>query len=105
MLAKPYRLPIREKFNAPQSITTQYFRILAKSNNLPYNRFGFVISKKVDKRAVVRNRLRRVLSEVVSENTSAENGKDFLFIVKTAFTKEQRGMITDIAQVALKNLL
>ncbi|HPV70704.1 MAG TPA: ribonuclease P protein component [Candidatus Magasanikbacteria bacterium] len=40
-------------------------RVKAAANNLPYSRFGFVISTAVDKRSVVRNRIKRQTREVV----------------------------------------
>lgn len=39
--------------------------VLARDNQEHPSRFSFVVSKKVDKRAVVRNRVRRVLRESV----------------------------------------
>ena len=47
------------------------------------SRFGFVISKKIDKRAVVRNRIKRLLREVVRENLEKiPDGFDIVFIVR-----------------------
>lgn len=44
-------------------------------------RFGIVVSKAVNKSAVRRNKLKRVIRKEVEENLGEEN-KDFLFIVK-----------------------
>jgi len=38
-----------------------------KENNLAHSRFGFTINKRVSKKAVVRNRIKRKLREVVKE--------------------------------------
>ena len=47
------------------------------------SRFGFVISKKIDKRATVRNRIKRLLREVVRENLEKiPDGFDIVFIVR-----------------------
>ena len=47
------------------------------------SRFGFVISKKIDKRAVVRNKIKRLLREVVRENLEKiPDGFDFVFVVR-----------------------
>ncbi|MCX6778760.1 MAG: ribonuclease P protein component [Candidatus Magasanikbacteria bacterium] len=40
-------------------------RIKALSNSLPHSRFGFVISTAIDKKATVRNRIKRQVREVV----------------------------------------
>ena len=55
--------------------------LLAKPNNLPHNRIGLVISKKVSKKAVVRNRLKRVLRENFRQkNNTALIGFDIVVV-------------------------
>ncbi len=47
------------------------------------SRFGFVISKKIDKRAVVRNRIKRLLREAVRERLEKiPDGFDATFVVR-----------------------
>lgn len=49
-------------------------------NNLGHNRFGFVVPAKVSKKAVVRNKIRRRLSEIVRRMPqSSESGRDIIF--------------------------
>ena len=43
--------------------TTRYFRVAWAENPLDYARLGMAVSRRVDKRAVVRNRLRRRIRE------------------------------------------
>lgn len=46
-------------------------------------RFGFVISTKIDKRATVRNRIKRLLREAVRANLAkVPDGFDLVFIVR-----------------------
>ncbi|MDP2741078.1 MAG: ribonuclease P protein component [bacterium] len=45
-------------------------------NNLETNRFGFIISQKVSKKATVRNRIKRKLREVVRLNIKEEEKRD-----------------------------
>lgn len=45
--------------------STKNLRMKVMQNNLPTSRFGFVISLKASKKAVVRNRLKRQVREVV----------------------------------------
>lgn len=60
-------------------------------NGLTYNRFGFVISKKVDKRAVVRNRSKRLLRSCIEEVVGRLVGKyDMLFIINKNLTEKSR---------------
>lgn len=39
------------------------FRVLARTNDLPQSRLGLAVSRKVDKRAVGRNRIKRIVRE------------------------------------------
>jgi len=105
MLAKPYRLHASIKFPNPSFAQTPFFRILSQSNSLTHNRFGFVVSKKIDKRAVVRNRLKRVLREVASTLLVTGDGKDVLFIVKKSFVTEKTEDMFFQVQEALKKIL
>jgi ribonuclease P protein component len=47
------------------------------------SRFGFIISTKISKKAVVRNRIKRIMSEVIRINLNKlKNGYDVLFLIK-----------------------
>jgi ribonuclease P protein component len=41
----------------------RYFRVLARPNEAPYCRLGMAVSRQIDKRAVGRNRIKRVVRE------------------------------------------
>jgi len=59
--------------------------VLVSPNNLPTSRFGFVVSLKVSKRAVVRNRVKRVLRKVVLDLLEKTcSGYDVLFLTKSS---------------------
>lgn len=50
--------------------------------------FGFIISTKISKKAVVRNRIKRVMADVVRFNlNSLKNGFDVLFLIKPSIIK------------------
>lgn len=50
-------------------------------NNLTHPRFGFIVSNKIDKRATVRNKIKRRLREIVHQNIKrVKPGFDFLFL-------------------------
>jgi ribonuclease P protein component len=56
--------------------------ILKREDNLP-SRFGFVVSKKIDKRAVVRNRLRRQLAgAILTSLPEIKPGWGIIFLTK-----------------------
>ncbi len=53
-------------------------------NKRGYQRFAVVVSKKVDKRAVVRNRIRRRVYEAIrlyKQQTRFAASKDFIFVI------------------------
>jgi ribonuclease P protein component len=66
LLSKPYRLKHQKDFkityNKGKSVAGQYVVLYYLENGLGVNKFGFSISKKIGK-AVVRNRIRRILRE------------------------------------------
>ncbi len=53
-----------------------------RENNLPYNRIGYTVSKKVNKSAVKRNRVKRRLRAVAADILSghAKIGRDYVLI-------------------------
>jgi len=46
-------------FNSKSAFSGRFFRLIYISNNLSFSRLGVVVSSKVSKRAVVRNKIRR----------------------------------------------
>lgn len=83
MLKKAYRLPLGKQFAPSQTLSSPLFTLRYTHNNLSHSRFGFIISKRIEKRATKRNRIRRLLANSI-ETRIAEivNGKDILFIVR-----------------------
>lgn len=83
MFAKKYRLPSSIILQNPLTQHTPFFLLRYTTNNLPYNRYGFVSSKKIDKRATVRNHARRILrSRIESLHPHMQQGYDLLFHLK-----------------------
>lgn len=106
MLPKIYRLPAATKFDRSQTISLPFFGIKTQENTLGYNRIGFVVSKKIDKRAVVRNRLKRILREAVKDFAQqSSTGRDVLFIVKKSFFSKSASSIFTMVKLALKKAL
>jgi len=83
MLARKYRLPATVNFYHTQLIRTPLFGIKYARNNLSVNRCAFVVRKTVDKRAVVRNRIRRVFRSCIEEHLeNMSPGYDMLFFLE-----------------------
>jgi ribonuclease P protein component len=108
MLKRKYRLPVRANLAHSSSRKSQTFRLMISQNNLTFSRFGFVVSKKVDKRSVVRNRTKRVLRSCIEEmREKIIEGYDMLFILqknavgqkKDAFCNEINKLFTDMRLV------
>lgn len=55
---------IKEKGNL---VAGKLFSLLILKSSNKHSQFGFIVSKKIDQRAVVRNRIRRLLSEAVNK--------------------------------------
>lgn len=71
-------------------------------NRQEESRFGLVVSAKVSKKAVVRNRLRRRLSEIIrSYQGGLKKGFDIVFLVKA----NPEGLGQKEMAVIVKNLL
>jgi len=69
-LSKQYRFSSRKEFKEVlkkgEKIHTPLFTLLVSNDEgVKMSRFGFIVSKKIDKKAVIRNKVRRRLSEAV----------------------------------------
>lgn len=83
MLKKEHRLKAGERILNARVLSTKLFTLKFTTNKTELSRFGFLVSKKIDKRAVVRNRLRRKTRKCIEDNlTNIKPGFDFLFILK-----------------------
>ncbi len=88
MLAKPYRLTKDKDFERlareGRAVYGGELMLKWRLNNLKQSRFGFVVSKKVDKRAVVRNKIKRRLRAIVRENLSKiRPGYDVMILTRS----------------------
>ena len=98
MLAKEFRITKKTDFDAffgpafkkvkGQSASTKSLILKTKSNDLSNSRFAFIISTKVDKRAVARNKIKRQLRAIVKKHLNKLRPKtDFLFITQKPIAK------------------
>lgn len=104
MIPRLNRLP-SARLTSSQAVGTPLFTLRFVKNNLSHPRFAFVVSKRIDKRAVIRNRLKRVLREIAYEELlGKEQGVDILFIVKKNFTDVPRSELQTTVQHALEQI-
>ena len=57
-------------FQKGKTIAGKLVFLKIKKNNLNINRIGFIIGLKISKKAVVRNKIKRQLREIIRENIS-----------------------------------
>lgn len=94
MLPKIYRLPAKVKLKQSTFLKTSLFTLKISGNHLPNNRYGFIVKKSIDKRAVIRNRLRRVLRSCIEEMLeNIKTGSDMLFFVEKGIIDRKRDEI------------
>lgn len=91
MLAKKYRLKksgdIKSVLKFGRTLREGFLTLKVKENNLAGSRFAFLISLKISKKATVRNRLRRKLSEAVLLNLpNIPKNIDAVLIVTSDFS-------------------
>lgn len=74
-------------FRDSRASTDRYFKILCRMNGSQSSRLGLAVSKKVDKRAVGRNRIKRVLRQsfrtsfdTVGMETDSTSGVDLVIL-------------------------
>lgn len=103
MLKRQFRLPAGAPLPQATVVRTSGITIKLAKNNFPYSRFGFVVSKRVDKRATVRNRIKRLLRSCIEEKLSAiTGGYDALFIVQTNIAKRSSDPLCAIIATILQ---
>src|SRR4030042_6194105 len=104
MLSKKNRLSKFTKQGGAKTVSLPFFILKYTKTAGEDLKFAFVISKKIDKRAVVRNKIKRQISkglEAVLEKVS--KGYTFVFIVKKEIlTKKQEEITKEIERVFLE---
>jgi ribonuclease P protein component len=93
MLKKINRITSKKEFDKVKKEGTIFYSDfwgLIKDKTDEGIKFGFVISKKISKKAVVRNKIRRKLAEEVRKNLDKfENGFRGIFLVKKNILDEK----------------
>jgi len=69
----------------------RFFTILSRENAGQSARLGLAVSKRVDKRAVKRNLIKRVIRESFRMSQATVHGEDFIVIPKPIAAKVSRG--------------
>ena len=103
MLKKQFRLPARIRLADPSIVSTPFFIIRIAQNGMDYNRYGFVVPKKVDKRAVIRNTIKRRIRNCIEEmEKNLQKGNDMLFFLKKEAINQERAVFYEVLEKQLK---
>lgn len=83
MLPRPNRIKknteIERVFKRGKKFKEDFLILIATGNNLNQARFGFIVSQKISKKAVLRNKLKRRLREIVrSKLKEFKKGRDVI---------------------------
>jgi ribonuclease P protein component len=94
MLAKLNRIKKKKDFETifkkGKSLKSGFLVLRALKNDLKQNRFAFVVSQKVSKKATARNKVRRRLSEIIKTNLkNIKDGFDIVFVALPGIEKKE----------------
>jgi len=99
MFNRENRLVPGIRFNNSYFSAKPQFIFKKKQNGLTVNRFGIVVSKKIDRRAVVRNKIKRFFRQALEQiNRNMMPGHDMLFVIKKEIadkTKEENLLVIE----------
>lgn len=107
MLAKENRIRLNKEFDrvfkSGQSFYGKTIGLRVAANSLLSSRFGIMLGLKVSKRAVIRNRLRRQIRAIISQEMKLiKEGYDIVFIVLPAIIDQDFLVIEKIVKNSLK---
>ena len=85
----------RRVFQRPSKSADRYFTLLARSSSLDHPRLGLAISKKHIKRAVDRNRIKRIVRESFRLHQADLPALDFVVMAKGGAQKLSNAVLFD----------
>ena len=91
MLGRAHRLRSRADFGKihqrGRAAHGRYIMVKAQLNHKPESRFGVVVSKKISKRAVARNRIHRRIVAILRQSIELNQGWDYVIMAKPAIAE------------------
>ena len=89
MLASQHRLPATQRLRSSRFRRFTCFSVKIAQNEQDVSRFAFIVRKTVDKRAVVRNRIRRVFRAGIENKLyEIKPGYDMLFFLEKGIIEQ-----------------
>jgi len=107
MLAKENRLRKKKEFEKVakegRGVREEFLVLKYLKNNLNLVRAGFVVSQKISKKAVVRNKVKRRLREIVRRNLEKlKPGYDLIFFTKKGIEEKDFWQIKEVVENLFK---
>lgn len=107
MLKKELRIRKRKEFeNVFEKgfySADRFLTLKAVENKMPFSRFGFVVSKKISKKAVERNRAKRLMREAIRlTEEKIKPGFDIIFISRIGIINKSLEEIKESVEKLLK---
>ncbi len=91
-----------EAFKKRQQYKSKYSYVYINNNNLDNYRFGICVSKKIGK-AVVRNKLKRRIKDIIDKSKLHFKNKDYIIVLKkSANSAEYLELQDDIVNILRK---
>ena len=72
------------------------FELIYGPNDLGYPRVGYIVSKKISSKAVIRNRIKRIFREYFRHNKPLFGSNDIIFVCKKDISSWNFKMIGDV---------
>lgn len=95
----------RKIYSEHQFLSGLYYVLYFQSNNLGYPRLGVVASRKSLKKAVIRNRVRRIVKEDFRLHKFRLPSIDMVFIAKSISTGSSKKELHECVHILLNQLI
>jgi ribonuclease P protein component len=108
-LSQKKRLKTPAEFQAvfkqqPLRSKTIQFTVLATSNQREYARLGLIVAKRFERKAVHRNRARRLIRESFRHNQSILAGLDVVVLVRCGLSEQKTQVLYEQLEQQWQNL-
>lgn len=99
------KLKIEEVFKKGRIINSNFFFIKFRRNRLPFSRFLVIVSSKISKKAVIRNKVKRRLNEIIRLNVLKDKpGYDLIVMTKSGILDQEYSKLREVLVNELNRL-
>ena len=77
-------------------LKSEGFELVYRQNDLGYPRIGYIVSKEISSKAVIRNRIKRIFREYFRHNKRLFGSNDIIFVCKKDISGWNFKMIGDV---------